>query len=523
MHLVIYFCGTRSNDAESFLEGYDYVQNPNVQTIFVRGCDDPEACNSQVFPNLKKFAARFCHKLFKGFKKETPLTLSQADLTSLGIGIGEKFNAKVYRDNIVTGHKEYNLNEKFGVKHVDTHSVIESITLCGYSRGAVTCFEVAKQLNAINPHIPVDIIANQPVPGNFYQGPGTNAASVADCRHLKNLRNVTVILGAYTADTEKTVRHVVHRGFFSQILPKLPRRANRHLVVIPKESHLKMQSNAPSGHNHVHMHTARTLKNKDGRWVSDEALDAKKAAAASGYQSEEPAKFPSPARLQSIFGLNTKQIYRHTDKLYPAAKSFKDYVFHPNEELINWWNRNDKSYFPSKLTKQLIEWIKVTNLDDIDSLKTLFEKADKWLIIKEGSNSPRYYQVESLRNHIYHELIQRGVKESELYAINRNTLNEMNFFLRHWTFESEAASYFKTDATRTLDTVFEAHTKIDPPTKEADKTLMAALDTWLDIKETSRSKRYDLVISIRERLEEIIENTDYDHALIHASRPIRPH
>lgn len=52
----------------------------------------------------------------------------------------------------------------------------------------------------MNPKVPVDIVANQPVPGNTYQGPLTNARSIADCSDLTNLRNVSVILGAYTGE-----------------------------------------------------------------------------------------------------------------------------------------------------------------------------------------------------------------------------------------------------------------------------------------------------------------------------------
>lgn len=51
MHIVIYFCGT-GNIGTSFVRDYNYVENTNVKTIFVRGCEDPEVCNSIPFPNL---------------------------------------------------------------------------------------------------------------------------------------------------------------------------------------------------------------------------------------------------------------------------------------------------------------------------------------------------------------------------------------------------------------------------------------------------------------------------------------
>lgn len=73
MHLVIYFCGTGDN-GDSFPEQYDYVnKEAGVRTVFVKGCDEPEVCNSEVFPNLKGFAKRFVSTLFKS--DEIDLTL----------------------------------------------------------------------------------------------------------------------------------------------------------------------------------------------------------------------------------------------------------------------------------------------------------------------------------------------------------------------------------------------------------------------------------------------------------------
>lgn len=74
----------------------------------------------------------------------------------------------------------------------------DKIVLCGYSRGAVTCFEVAKQLQQLAPDVPIEIIADQPVPGNMTQLKGTNAASIKDCSKLTNITKATIILGAYT-------------------------------------------------------------------------------------------------------------------------------------------------------------------------------------------------------------------------------------------------------------------------------------------------------------------------------------
>ena len=240
MHLVIYFCGT-GNPGDSFYNHYDYIDpNSPVRTIFVEGCAHPEVCNAGLFPDLKKFAARFSEQIFN--KGNQSLNLTTMALQDLTVGI---------------------LPSRSTINEDDAGEKIESITLCGYSRGAVTCFEVAKQLNKIAPFIPVDIVADQPVPGNYYQAPGTNAASIADCSDLKNLRNVSIILGAYTGailNNDQT-EHValIHRGFFSQIIPKLPHSAHRDLIVIPRESHHQDRPNSPDGEGHLHMQLAKYL------------------------------------------------------------------------------------------------------------------------------------------------------------------------------------------------------------------------------------------------------------------------
>lgn len=64
MHLVIYFCGT-GNPGADFLKGYDYANVPNVRTIFVEGCHDPEVCNARAFPDLKGFTERFTRRCLK--------------------------------------------------------------------------------------------------------------------------------------------------------------------------------------------------------------------------------------------------------------------------------------------------------------------------------------------------------------------------------------------------------------------------------------------------------------------------
>ena len=566
MHLVIYFCGT-GNPAEGFPSKYNYVpkDDKRVCTLFVKGCEHPEVCNSSLFPDLKGFARRFTQKLFGKDKKLA--TTQTEDLESIGISTEQ---------STVQG----------------TEEPIDSITLFGYSRGAVTCFEIARQLNQIYPKVPVDIVADQPVPGNFYQGPFTNAASITDCSDLRNLGNVSVILGSYTGATtavdlyvklqkptdkeliqyknsyllvKKTLYYVktdgsteevrmpleeyldklykhfgidpkverqhslppllltdhfapeaqhettnpIHRGFFSQIVPKLPRSAQRDLIIIPRESHHQDRVNAPSGEEHMHMQVAKYL-NKKGL-VTDEMVQQKVADAKSTYSQHEvipPNPFPIVDQLQSFFGLKKDDAYRYVDKLHPTLHIRKGMSWEAKESLIDWWSKHDRntSYFSTQLTKDLVAVIAQTPRDNVDQFKALFIKTEHWLVAKENSSTSRYYQVESLRDNIYHHLvIKLGVPKQEMDQLNRKNLHDTGYFLKHWSEGSSAASWFKTDQTRVLDKVFEVHAK-EPQSKENDIKLLQALETWREAKKDTQSKRFDLVVEMSEHLHEVIAN-----------------
>ncbi|CDZ79242.1 hypothetical protein BN59_03560 [Legionella massiliensis] len=568
MHLVIYFCGT-GNPGNSFPGQYDYVPNDgNVRTVFVKGCEQPEVCNSGLFPDLKGFAGRFTQQLVGKDKKIA--TTEDKELESIGIRLDRT-------DIQGVGDEE-----------------IESITLCGYSRGAVTCFEVAKELNKIAPTIPVDIVADQPVPGNFYSGPGSNVASISDCSNLNNLRNVSIILGAYTGaktsvnlsvklempedltqyqnsyllvnnalyyvgadakaqplefnrqyntteileflkiNPEIEGKHSVptlamnyltthyaleaqhestdpiHRGFFSQVVPKLPRTAHRDLIVIPRESHHQNPHNTPDGGEHMHMQVAKYLHKQ--ALVNEEDVQRKTEEARAVYTQHQhiaAKQFPAISQLQSFFGLEKEKAYRYVDKLHPNGHLRRGMTWNRGETLINWWSKQDEkaSYFSSQLTKDLIKTIEITESNNVEQLKTLFQEADSWLIAKENVSTSRYYQVESLRNNIYDQLVNTlHVDKVELYQLNYQNMHRMGYFQKHWTEGSSHASWFKTDETRALDRAFEEHAKAEP-SEESDRALLQALETWIEAKKGTQSKRYDLVVEITEHLQDVIDQS----------------
>lgn len=521
---------------------------------------------------------------------------------------------------------------------------IESITLCGYSRGAVTCFETARALHELNPHsktpVPVDVVANQPVPGNAYQGPLTNARRIADCSDLSNLRNVSVILGAYTGEllnvnlqvkkqmpaslsaykntyllvgnpvytttettndkgeavknfdsnaalyyvdsqgkakqisfderyntgytlnlldihptkekkysiptnrfkwltTEKIEEGAlskdtsgVHRGFFSQILPRLPRKAHRDLIVIPRDSHHQTRVNAPDGDEHLHWQVAKYLDSNHNPnaqqpgLVKEGSVKEKEEKARQTYSlhdNDPPTYFPVASEMQRFFGLKKEMAYRYTDKLHPNRLTRRGMEWHKNETLFAWWQRHDKkiSGFPTPLTKELSHLLgkagglRETLLTERDTLLTLFREAERWLILKENTATSRYYQVESLRAHVFECLKEIGVEDREIAALNREVLKETGYFLKHWTEGSKAASWFKTKETEALDEAFKQHDK-KKPSKENDEALLKAMDDWLNVKEKEKPKssRYELVLDMYEQLADVISSTYGENAAL---------
>jgi hypothetical protein len=266
------------------------------------------------------------------------------------------------------------------------------------------------------------------------------------------------------------------------------------------------------------MQVAKYLHKKE--LVTQEVVRAEINKARSTYSAISqipPNPFPQVSQMQSIFGLDKKEAYRYTDKLNPIAPLRKGMMLKPEESLINWWMRHDKntSYFSTPLTKNLVKLIQNTDRNDVSQLKELLRKTDEWLVLKENTSTSRYEQVECLRNNIYHELItQHNVPKSDLAQLNRECLQATGYFLKHWTTASKAASWFKTEQTRELDKAFAEHAKITPHTEDADRALMSAMDKWLEAKKDSSSSRFDLVVSMPEHLQEIVENT-YSHSVTH--------
>lgn len=471
MHLTIYFAGSneKTNDWGSVSPG-----NVGEDAMVVAGCVHPEVCNSFLFPNLKQFAERFTKKTFS-FKNDT-LKLREGSPTKFKVGI-----------------------VKLGLRS-DQNEAITGITLCGYSRGGATCFEVARQLYQLAPNIPVEIIADQPIPGALYQGFNTNADSIADCRKLTNLKKVSIILGSQVS---------TDLPFFGlgmkQIRPKLPLNTKCEILAVPNTDHRPARS-------HFELQIIKSLYSRGVvTQISVDRLteDVKELYLGKKRITDDTViptpNFPAVKHLQGLFGMKKRQLYQYADKFHPANYLRAGFEWGDQEKLVDWWKKHEKnaSRYSTQLTKDLVKKIQQTDERDPIALQELFKEADRWLVLKEGGSSSRYFQVEALRNNIFHKLTTvMGVDKSKLFDIHADVLHKEHYFLNYWNHASRDASFFKTEATHHLDRAFVSHSKGEM----TDQQLLAKLDDWLAKKQNSNSKRYNLVVEIREKLQEQIDS-----------------
>ncbi len=492
MHLIIYFNGTGDNGKSLTLSdpsnnaGFHYADEQKVKTIIVRGCQDKEVCNANVFPNLSDFAKRFVGKLF-ATNNANQLTLKSTDFASLKIGIDTS-----------TISTSSDATDK---------PIITAITLSGYSRGAVTCFNVAKELHKIAPLIPVNIVANQPVPGNIYQFPCSNAAAVADCRHLTNLRNVSIIVGSYTGEKDIDVEGTpkwIHRLGFSQIIPKLPssKKCNSKVIVIPRRNHNSLKYYDESfGDEQLNQEIANNLRT-EGSLKNNLMPDITPS-----YSKTAP--LPPQHTLQSFFGMRRRDAYRHVDP-HLNRPFFPEGMKKANRQpYMQWWQSHDKyaSYFSSTLTKKLVHQIKETDKapNNVEALKTLYHQAEHWLAMKNGTKTSRYYQVIALRDNLYDHLKGLMPPHQDIFNEHYEQMQKHGYLLQEWRNLSSQASSYKSFDTHKLDHAFEIHSRDKKPSEQNDTALLMALDRWLSNKEGSKSKRYELVKHFHNRLKTIIE------------------
>ncbi|HAU1477912.1 hypothetical protein SFB61_08495 [Legionella pneumophila] len=205
----IIFCFAGTGDPG---DGYaDELEENNkfgedVIRVYLRGCQHENIGGGPLFPDLEIVA----NKINNAFKEDKTIDLNKLR-DELGDGI---CRIESPRD-------------------LDTENPkIESIGLQGFSRGAVTCFAVAKKLDYLG--IPMDIVANQPVPGQMSEGSASSLyRKYNDLTQCKNIRSATTFLASHNLENG-----VIHNKFFQQMVAKFPPQTKVNNWIMPHQSHL---------------------------------------------------------------------------------------------------------------------------------------------------------------------------------------------------------------------------------------------------------------------------------------------
>ncbi len=488
MHLIIYFYGTgkpfgtpeqKTSNPHGLGQNFGISYSPtmgyeNIATINVYGCTHPEVCDAFLFPNLRKFAQRFVDKLLSKEKNTLSKTNLEA-LKALGIGIDTKNSSTDLTSNA-------------------TNSEIESITLVGYSRGAVTCFNVAQELNQVAPHIPVNIVAAEPVPGNLYAFPGSNAANIADCSSLGNLQNVSVIIGAHSAEDNVFIQN----AYFSQIVPKLPPSINTNIILTPALTH---QDTSGMTGALVQVELAKCLNSQNALGDGGtEHVDLLQNSYAERYQKvyeqslEKKRKlhYPLAKKMQKIFGLDRDTLLKkHKETQHPSPLIAAGYELDSNKSLIDWWRKHDKKIISphSALTKKLIKEIRNCNINKKEEVLSLYKEAESWLLKKAFTSTARYENVLQLRNVLYDRLINEfKYSKSELAQISSELQQKTNYFAAKWQRAILATGPLTKEAKGSLAVIFAEHAK-ESPSFERERELMRKIDTWATQQDHSKNPK----------------------------------
>ena len=197
----VVFCFAGTGDS-----GDDYADdlelrnkfNVDVIRIYFRGCQHDNVGGGYVFTDLEIVA----NKIKNAFNTDKTMDLAKLK-EEMGDGIC-----------LIKGP-------------VDQQKVqIESIGLQGFSRGAVTTFAVAKKLDSFD--IPMDIIANQPVPG-----PGI-FSKYNDLTACKNIRSATTLIASHNLENS-----FAHNHFFHQMVTQFPPQTHAKNLLMPHQAHLE--------------------------------------------------------------------------------------------------------------------------------------------------------------------------------------------------------------------------------------------------------------------------------------------
>lgn len=209
--VIFFFAGT-GDDGEYYSRQKEHESKfeQDVIRVYIRGCQEERVGNGFLFPDLE-IAANNVRGAFNG---------NQLNLDRLRENFGDGL-CKIEGDAVDTNQT------------VD----VDQIALEGFSRGAVTTYAVAKKLDDLD--IPLDIIANQPVPGEttLSQPLVTKYSDLSNCR---NVRSATTFLATYNLENG-----FIQNYFFRQMMAKFPSGTQVANFFIPHQQHLDWFSDSP--------------------------------------------------------------------------------------------------------------------------------------------------------------------------------------------------------------------------------------------------------------------------------------
>ena len=419
MQLVVYFCGT-GNDGRDFMPTFDRLRPAeDVKVIFVQGCDHPEVCDNPMNPDLADYAARFSRDMLThDGNNQLRLATGQAHRARLGIlspvdlikrSIHELSpaeyepllaelaanpndeNFQALEDKFRETNPDFTLKDIKGrlfdmIRLTSLNDAvgrpIDNIILAGYSRGAVTTFEVAKSLQSMQlkrnaPLTPVSIFAQEPVPGNLTELPGTNAYSAGNCSRLHNITDATLVIAAYTGEVvsyngqNEALRSGLHKLAFRQVIPEFGPFTETSLIATPRPHHW---SGIFAGEHYLVEGVTRSVYEHapHNKAMLEQAHIATAAKNALYEQRTAWLAFPEPHQIQGCYGYDISRFLpAYADKAHPApylTRRFDwrvdPYATESSETMLACWQRQDallKAGRVSDHTRTLTELLSETS------------------------------------------------------------------------------------------------------------------------------------------------------------------
>jgi len=125
----------------------------------------------------------------------------------------------------------------YSVKGITTQDelsiAVDTVCLTGYSRGAVTAFAVAKELNCFG--VDINIIANQPVPGSTSEQ-SFLSKKYHDLTLCNNVKSATTLLASHDLRNG-----ILHNGYFSQMVAQFHPECVVQNLLLPHQNHWSAQ------------------------------------------------------------------------------------------------------------------------------------------------------------------------------------------------------------------------------------------------------------------------------------------